>query len=168
MPKAPNKDSSELLQIVTLTFAMTGGGFALLTLVLKLFLNPGAAADAQQAETSYGNLTKALLEPQNTELRRNAKRTEKQDLTQTLAEIVKAAGDFNGMKFPNFPQTTIKSPKAGLEEHRIKISVDPAKLSNILMFVAAVQDRKKTIQVESVSFKRDNKSKGDENLWTAI
>ena len=60
MPKLEAKDSSEKLQITVLTLAMTGGGFALLTLVFVFFLNPGAANEADRLQKRSDN-RRALL-----------------------------------------------------------------------------------------------------------
>ncbi len=166
MPKnSTTKDSSELLQIVTLTFAMTGGGFALLTLILKLFMSPGAEVEAKTAERNYGELVATLQQPQSKDLRANAKRGENQDNSDTLAEILKKAGDSNGVKFP-VPQTT-STQKAGLEERKIKITTEGTKLQNLILFAAQVQDTKRTIQIEGASFKRDTRAKPDEESWIA-
>ncbi len=158
------KDSSERLQVITLTFAFTGGCFALLTLLLRLFFIPGAEAEARQSEKSYADLVATLQRPQSKDLRANAKRGENQDNTSTLAEIVKLAGDRRGVKLPTLPPPTI-TQKAGLEERKIKVMTDPAKLADLIHFAAAVQDSKKTIQVEGISFKRDNRSKPEDQHW---
>ncbi len=166
MPRTVAKDSGEKLQIAILTFAMTGGGFALLTLLL-IFLNRGAAEDANRMEKSYKDLTATLLDAEMRQLRANAPRGEPAT-DNSLGEIVKAALDRNGLKCSNFPQVKPKpGKKAGLEELPLRITVDPAKLQPLLMFVAEVQEAKKTINVESVDFKRDNRSKPEEELWTA-
>ena len=168
MPRTTAKDSGEKLQIAILTFAMTGGGFALLTLLL-IFLNRGAAEDANRMEKSYKDLTTTLLDAEMRQLRANAPRTDAGPATDnSLGEIVKAALDRNGLKCSNFPQVKPKpGKKTGLEELPLRITVDPAKLQPLLKFVAEVQEAKKTINVESVDFKRDNRSKPEEELWTA-
>jgi type II secretory pathway component PulM len=166
MPNAVPKDSGEKLQIAILTLAMTAGGFALLTIIFVFFLNPSAEADLSRQQKSYEALTQKLLSAEMKELRANAKRSEAQPTTNSLGEIVKDALDRFGLKYPKFPPVTPKTIKAGLEELRLKISVEPAKLQQILQFVAVVQDAKKTIQVENVNFKRDTRSKAEDELWT--
>lgn len=168
MPRVAPQESSELLQIVTLTLAMTGAAFAILTLVFKLFLNPGAENDAAQAEKGYAELTRTLLDPTNKELRANAKRSEGQDLTKTLAEIVADAADKNGVKLDDLPKVTARSKQPGLEEQELSINkMQPTALNNLIYFVQDVQKRKKTIQVENFNLKRDTRTKSSEDaLWT--
>lgn len=166
MPKIASKDSGEKLQIAILTLAMTAGGFAILTLLLVLFMNPNADAEAARLQRSYKELTDTLLGAEMKQLRATAKRGESNDNTKTLGEIVKNALDLHGLKYPTFPQVSPKSLRPGLDELRLKIGVEPAKLLQLLQFVAVVQDAKKTIQVENVSFKRDTRSKPEDDLWT--
>jgi len=164
MARSNKQESGEWLQIATLTFAMTGGGFALVLLLLKFFMIPGAQAEADRAQKSYGDLVKLLQDSATKDLRATAKRTEGVEQSGSLGELIKKAGDDNGIKFPTIPVATVKG-----EEHRIKITSDPAKLQDLVNFVAAVLDQKKTIQVETVSFKRDPRAKSaDEDSWTCV
>ena len=67
----------------------------------------------------------------------------------------------------NFQQPRTKTSKSGLEEVSQRIDVKPARMANILQFVATVKDARKTIQVETFSINRDPKAKGDDDSWTA-
>lgn len=166
MPKSAKPESGEWIQVATLTFAMTGGGFALVLLLLNFFMIPEARSNADRSQNSYADLTKELLKRETKDLRANAKRAEGQDLSTTLGEIIKQAGDANGIRFPNFPAPSIKKTDKGPEEHRIKITSESSKLQFLAEFVAAVEQKKKTIQVEAVNFKRDPRAKAEEDLWT--
>ena len=166
MPKSTKPESGEWLQIATLTFAMTGGGFALVLLLLKFFMIPDAQTGANTAEENYKRLSVELLKPATKDLRVNAKRAQGQDLSTTLGEIVKQSLDANGVRFAGtFPAANVKKSDRGPEEHRLKIISEPSPLQPLIDFVAAVEQRKKTIQVEAASFKRDTRAKPDEDAW---
>ncbi|HVR75568.1 MAG TPA: hypothetical protein VMT52_14630 [Planctomycetota bacterium] len=167
MSRTASKDSSEKLQITILTFAMTGGGFALLTLLLIFWLNPSAEQNAQALELEYRNLTQLLLKQEMRDLRANAKMSEGQENNRPIGEIVLEALQKYQLDYPTFPQALTKVARSGLEEVTQKINVKPARMANILQFVAAVKDARKTIQVESFSINRDTKAKGDEDSWIA-
>ncbi|HZN58920.1 MAG TPA: hypothetical protein VFD71_12645 [Planctomycetota bacterium] len=165
MAKTAAKENSETLQLVILTFAMTGGLFALLTGVLVLFLNVGAAEEAQQAEKSLGDLQTFLLSPEMRDLRVNAEKAKSQGATNTLGEIVQESMSQASLSCPNFPAITPKNLRPGLDEHRIKLTLNPAPLQQLIQFVGTVPEARRTIQVDSVSFKRDTRNKTEDDSW---
>lgn len=167
MPRTTSKDASEKLQITILTFAMTGGGFALLTLLLIFWLNPSAEQKALGLEAAYKNLKELLLKQEMRDLRANAKMSEGQENNRPIGEIVLETLQKYQLEYPTFPQARTKVAKSGLEEVTQRIDVKPARMANILQFVATVKDARKTIQVETFSINRDTKAKGDDDSWTA-
>jgi type II secretory pathway component PulM len=167
MPRATSKDSSEKLQIIILTFAMTGGAFALVTLLLVFWFNPSAEQRAQALEAEYKDLTQLLLKQEMRDLRANAKMSEGQENNRPIGEIVMDSLQKFELEPRTFPQARTKTSKSGLEEVTQKIDVKPARLANLLQFVASVKDARKTIQVETISINRDTRAKGDDDSWTA-
>lgn len=172
MGKPSERDSSEKLQIAVLTFAMTGGGFALVTLVFILFLNPSSRSLADDLTRKYKELTTLLLSQEMKGLRTQerisqVKSGDKGDLD--LRGIVGENLTRYQLEYKSFPQAKrVNEGKAGLEETHQQIDLKPAMLTPILQFVAEVKDTKKTIQVESVNITREARAKEKEDdSWTA-
>jgi len=168
MADNPTRAPGEKLQTAILTFLMTGGGFALVTLIFVLFLNPGKAGEVARVEKEYQDLTALLSKPEKTALRAQAKLSEGQANTKTLSEVVNEALTTYQLDYGTFAATPPKAFKAGLDKVDLEIPVKPAKLLNIMQFMAAVRDAKKTIQVESATITRDRRALGEEDdSWSA-
>jgi hypothetical protein len=167
MPRASERESSEKLQISVLTFLMTGGGFALVTLVFVLLLNPSSRSEADDLSRRYKDLIALLSSPDMKSLRTQAELSKGQENTKSLREIVGDTLGKYGLDFKSFPAAKLVTQgKSGLEEIHQQIDLKPAKLGSILSFVSAVKEAKKTIQVENVTLNREVRGK-DEDMWTA-
>jgi len=168
MARESEKESSEKLQIVILTFGMTGAGFALLALILALFLNPSKAAQVDELKKEYAKLTSFLQNPEMKNLRVQAKLSEAQENKKSLREIISEAMTARQLQQGAFPMAKTTDLKAGLQKVEQTIDLKAAKMLNILQFIGHVKDAKKTIQVETVSITRDRASKDqDEDSWAA-
>ena len=167
MPRAHEKDSTEKFQIIILTFGMTGAGFALLTLVLVTFLNPGKVETLDALKKEYGELTKLLQTSEMRNLRAQAKLGEGQQNTLDIREIIQKALEARMLTANVFGQAKLTQEKGGLERKEQTIDLRPAKLLNILQFVGDVRDAKKTIQVHMVSLNRDRSAREEDDSWSA-
>jgi hypothetical protein len=162
---AGTKDSSEAFQIAIFTCAFVGGGLALITLVLALFMNPSAAGAVEAAEDEYKKLS-ALLQTQDMKvLREQAKLTEGKDLKLTLKEIILENLKNFQLEYTRFTDTRPVS-QAGIEVLRQPVELKPATLRPILQFMATVKEAKKSIQVEQIRLEKDRRSK-DGDMWVA-
>ena len=169
MARSGEKDSGEKLQIAILTLAMTAGGFALVTLIFVLFVNPSARERATKAEGEYEELTKMLGSQEMQELRATAERSAGQDKTTTLRDTVVETLALYGLAYKSVNPPKVKPIKAGLDEVTQKLPLQPAPLVAILQYVATVENAKKTFQVLSLDLNRDRgkRSAPDNELWTA-
>jgi hypothetical protein len=168
MARKSEKDTSEKLQIAMLTFGMTGAGFAILAVILALFLNPRAAARVDNLKAEYKRLTSYLVTERVRNLRAQDKLNEGQENTRGIREIISQALDSRQLQQGTFPmpkRTELKKG-GGLEKIEQTIDVRSAKLLQILQFLGDVKDAKKTIQVESVNIWRDRKTQDDDS-WNA-
>ena len=168
MAKSSEKGMSEKFQVAMLTFAMTGGGFALVTLALAVFHNPSAKATSEDAERRYNDLTKLLSKSEVRSLREQAKLSEAQGQAKSLSEIVSEKLQSFQLEFSSFPEPKPSELRAGLVRLDLDLTLKPAKLSNILQFLGAVKDAKKTIKVESLTINRDRTTRAksaDEDSW---
>ena len=165
MAKNDEKESGEGIHIAILTFAMTGAGFLLFTLILVLWLNPNAEARNESLANEYKELTKKLLSPEAKSLRAQAKLSQGQENKKSISEIVNDSLNSFQISYSNFPPAKTEDLRAGLQKATLKIDLKPAQLSSILKFVAAVRDAKKGIQVEALKINRGQRTSDDS--WTA-
>ena len=169
MAKSSEKGMSEKFQVAMLTFAMTGGGFALVTLVLVLLLNPSAKATSEDSEKRYNDLVKLLSKPESKALREQARLSEAQGQAKGLSDIVREKLQSFQIDFSSFPEPKPTTLTAGLVRLDLELSLKPAKLSSILQFLGAVKDAKKTIKVETLTINRDRSraKTADDDSWSA-
>ncbi len=168
MARTSDKQSGEKFQIVILTFGMTGAGFALLALLLILFLNPSKAAQVEELKKEYAKLTTLLQGPEMKNLRVQAKLSEAQENKKGLREIISETLTARQLQQGSFPMAKTTDLKVGLQKVEQNIDVKAAKILNILQFIGDVKDSKKTIQVEMVNFSRDRSAKDqEEDSWAA-
>ena len=167
MARSGDKDSGEKFQIALLTLGMTAGGFALVSLVFVLFMNPSARNRAEAAEREYKALATLLGSQEMHELRATAKRSAGHDNTKTLTDIVFETLSPYGLEYKSIKSAKIKSIKPGLDEVTQPIVLQPAPLVAILQYIVTVEHSKKTFQVLSLSLARDKRSGSDSDLWTA-
>jgi hypothetical protein len=169
MAKSSEKGMSEKFQVAMLTFAMTGGGFALVSLVLVLLLNPSAKATSEDSEKKYNELTKLLSKSEVKSLREQAKLSEAQGQAKSLSEIVSEKLQTFQLEFSSFPEPKSTDLRAGLVRLDLDLSLKPAKLSSVFQFLGAVKDAKKTVKAETLTINRDRtRSKTpDDDSWSA-
>jgi len=169
MTRSDDKNSGEKLQIAILTLAMTAGGFALVTLIFLLFMNPRAGVRAEEAEKDYKELAQLLSSQKMQELRATAKRSAGQDDTQLRDVAADTLKKYTGLKYKSVKTVTPKSIKPGLDVVRQPFDLKPAPLVEILQYVATVENEKKTFQVLSLNLTRAKKTRSgpDGNLWGA-
>jgi type II secretory pathway component PulM len=168
MARAGSKDSTgDKFQIISMTLAMTGGGFLLLTLLFALWWNPGARSDVEALKKDYVKLTDLLKNPDNKRLLREWKISEAQPTsTQSLREIISAG--LNSYQLEgSFPKAKVTDQK-GIEKVEQSIELKPAPLKSIFQFLGFVKDQKKSIQVEDLGVNRLQRGKDvDADSWTA-
>ena len=168
MARKSNKNTGEKTQIAVLTFAMTGGGFALLTLVLVLFLNPRAERRVAAWQQEYKNLTELLKTTDMKNLRAQAEREKGQDINKDLRDVIEASRTQRQLPPGSLPFPRTTPLKGGLTRVEQTVDVKSAKMRNILMFIGDVRDAKKNIQVEQVTIARDTRTRGaDDDTWNA-
>jgi hypothetical protein len=168
MARISEKQEGERIQIAILTLGMTGGGFALLTVVLSFFMNPAATERIDGLKTQSAGLVKLLQSDETKRLRAQAKLNKEQENSKGLREIIYDASVKRGLEQGNVPPTKTTDMKGGLRKFEQTVSFRPAKLMNLFFLVADVKDAKKTIQVESVTVTRDRRAKdGDDDAWNS-
>jgi hypothetical protein len=169
MARSDAKDSGEKLQIAILTLAMTGAGFALVTLIFVLFINPSASDRAARAAGDYAKLHKLLTSQEMQELRATAKRSAGQDNTKTLTDIVVETLSTYGLEYKSIKPAVTKSIKPGLDEVRQSLGLQPASLVAILQYVATVESAKRTFQTLSLDLTHSKKKRSapEDELWVA-
>ena len=110
MTRGKNSDSpSELLQIVILTLAMTGGGFCLLYVGLKFWMIPEVVRKVDIERRDYEKLVELLESADMVDLRANHK--EQEDTNQeSLAQIIDEERQLKRLSFssrtPGRPKTS--------------------------------------------------------------
>lgn len=166
MARESGKQAGEKIQIAVLTFAMTAGGFALLTLALAMKLNPDSAERVTTLESKSKLLVKLLDDPETRNLRWQAKQTEGQDSTKGLADIIFDAVRGRGLTQGNIPPARTQDTR-GIRRIEQTVQLNPGKLSSIFGLVGDLKDSKKTIRIETVDVTRDRKAAEDEDSWTA-
>lgn len=164
----PGDAGDQKFEIALFTCAFLAGGLLVITLILAVFMNPSVASDVASLETSYKDQVKLLRSPEIKNLRAQAKVSEGQDNQKTLKEIVSEQLKAYGLEFSRFPDAKPK-PGRGIEEFAQQITLKPSKLVDILQFIAAVKDAKKSIQVDSVRIDRERRGRDKEvpDSWTA-
>lgn len=167
MARKSDKSNSEKMQIAVLTFAMTGGGFALLTLILVLFLNPRVDERLVRLKQTYKNLTDLLQTSEMVALRAQARIEAEQKNDKGLREIIEEARVQRQLPPGSLPFPRERELKGGLKKIEQSVDVKSARMVNILMFLGDVVDARKTIQVEQVTIARDTRSRGEDDAWNA-
>ena len=161
MARKAGKESNEKLQIAILTLAMTGGGFALLTMVLAFYLNPAAGEVTAAAQKEYKELVKLLESPDMKNLRAQAKLSEGQEGKRDLRQVISEAMSSRQLQQGNFPAAKITEGKGGMQKVEQSIDLKSAKLLQIFQFLGDVLDAKKTIRAESLTLTRERRSQQD-------
>ena len=164
----PTEAGDQKFEIALFTCAFLAAGLLIITLVLAVFMNPSAASEVTMLEGSYKDQVKLLRSTEMRSLRAQAKLSEGQANQKTLKEIVTEQSKAYGLEIASAPDTKPKSVK-GIEEHNQKVTLKPAKLVDVLQFIAAVKEAKKSLQVESVKIDRDRRGRDKEvpDSWTA-
>lgn len=167
MPREKDaKSSGEKLQIAILTLGMTAGGFALLTAILVLHMNPSAAERVENLGKTRASLLKELNDPELRELRAQAKLNEGQaNNNRSLRDIIFEKKDLRALDLGTLPAAKI-TEEGQIQKIEQTVNLKPARLVQILQFLGDLKDAKKTIQIESVTIARDRRSQGDEDAWT--
>ena len=166
MPREKDaKSTGEKLQIAILTLGMTAGGFALLTAILVLHMNPSAAERVENLGKTRDNLLKALNDPELRELRAQAKLNEGQANNRSLRDIIFEKKDLRALDLGTLPAAKI-TEEGQIQKVEQTVNLKPARLVQILQFLGDLKDAKKTIQIESVTIARDRRSQENEDSWT--
>jgi hypothetical protein len=174
MAKQKARDGGgETIQIVILTLFMTGGGFALISLVLALFLVPARADEVDQqiqdakalGELLAKNNQKSLM----WDLRKRAKEAEKAEGSANLrSRVENQLGPLQG-SVTVFPAKTEKKIGNTREESQ-KIDFKDVKLQQVFDFVARVKQENPSVQVGQLRISRPPNTRagsgGDEDKWT--
>jgi hypothetical protein len=165
----PSDAGDQKFEIALFTCAFLAGGLFIITVILAAFMNPSLASDVTSLEASYKDQGKLLRSPEMKSLRAQAKVSEGQDNRKTLRDIIDEQYKNYGLEMERFLAAQRKKVSAGIEEIPQQIVLQPAKLVNILQFVAAVQEAKKSIQVESVRLTRPRRGRDKElaDSWQA-
>ena len=168
MPKEHASSVSEWLQIAILAGFFTAGGFALVALVLLLFLNPRKEVEANTFQGDYTRLVKLLESKDMKILRQTAKTSEGEEGAKDLREIVQDAMILYALGFKDFGRPT-ERPLQGMVEITQKIVLNPAPLRSIVQFVTEVEESKKTINVASVQFRKESRGRteNERQQWQA-
>jgi len=164
-----SSSSSELLQIVILTLAMTSGGFCLLYLGLKVFMIPRVAQKVETEARDYEKLAALLSSQELIELRANAKEqaeTDQQDSLPVIIDREVAAKNLDVLsRVPGPPRI---SGNIIEEKHTRKLGAAP--MRDVLEFVARVRNSKKSVRVEAFDMQRARTGRGGdevEDSWTS-
>jgi hypothetical protein len=144
----------------------TAGGFALVTLVFVLKLNPNQAAEAREQAKSYQELKKRLSDSQMKLLRQQAKKSQGQESAKNLSAIITETMATYSLAYSSLPSPTTKT-KSGLSELTQKVILKAAPMRPILQFIATVKEAKKSIEVASVNISPARGGKGGEDAWIA-
>jgi hypothetical protein len=161
--------SAEWLQISILAGFFTAGGFAVVTIALVFFLNPGKASETVTEARAYEEIKK-LLSQEDMKLLRQEDRRLKEDKgsEKDLRTIISDAMTAEQLTFSSFPSATSKPPQGGVVEVEQKLVLKPAPLSPILQFIAKVKEAKKSIEVANLTIKNEKrKGQEGEDTWQA-
>ena len=148
MPGKSGKNaSSELMQIVFLTLAMTGGTLMLLFLMLHFFLLPGKHAEVVRAQDDYTKLAILLRWGKMKDLRLEEKnRLTAGEQDKDLNEIITDRATVNGVLFESQGRAKVDA-RTGIESRNVKLQ--PAGMQAIFRFIVEVREAKKTVRVET-------------------
>lgn len=157
----------EKLQIAILTFFMTAGGFLLLTLVFAFYFNPRLDTRMKKAEKEYVELCKLLQQDNVRRLRQQdrlnqEKGGEQDDIKTLISENLSRYG----IQYREFRSSRPSKKKGGITEIAQPITLQPAPMTPILQFVAAVQASRKSIRVASLDLTRNKRAAGEDS-WQA-
>ena len=168
MARGKNSDSpGELLQIVILTLAMTGGGFCLLYVGLRFWMIPEVVRKVDIERRDYEKLVELLESSDMVDLRANHK--EQEDSNQeSLAQII---DEERQLKRLSFSSRTPGRPKTSgqIVEESQTLKLEAAPMRDIVEFIARVRHAKKTVRIESFNLKRASRSRSAtaEDAWIA-
>ncbi len=157
----------EKLQIAILTFFMTAGGFLLLTLVFAFYLNPRLDTRMKAAEKTYQNLCKLLRQDDVRRLRQQDRLNQEKGGEENLKTLISENLSKYGIEYREFRPARKSTKKGGITEIAQQITLQPASMTPILQFVAAVQASRKSIRVSSLEFIRNKRAAADADSWQA-
>ena len=165
MAKSSQSSKEEYLQIGILAGFFTAAGFLLVTLALVFYLTPNKANEARARGANYEKLAKLLEDRDMQVLRQTAKNSEGTDGDRGLRDIISDSMTAYGLAFSDFPQSQTKQ---GVMTQ--KLTLQPAGMSPILQFVAAVKEEKKTVEVLSFNLRpaRGSKDEGDDSWVVTV
>src|SRR5262245_54854932 len=166
----------ETLQIVILTLFMTGGGFAMISLVLALFLVPARANELDQQirdATALGELLaknnqKSLL----WDLRKRVPEAEKAEGSATLrSRIESQLGPLQTQGSVTRHHPTTERKIGNTKEETSKVDLKDAKLQQVFDFVARVKLENPSVQVGQLRVSRGaagtrSAAAADEDKWS--
>ena len=164
----------ETIQIVILTLFMTGAGFALISLVLALFLVP-ARADELDQQIKDAKALSDLLAKNNQkslmwDLRKRAREAEKTEGSATLRSRIESQfGPLQGSVTRHHPTTERKI--GNTKEETSKVDMKDAKLQLVFDFIARVKAENPSVQVGQLLISRGSAGSRsaagpDEDKWT--
>ncbi len=163
-PARGGKKTSEFLQITLLSLFMTGGFFALFSLVL-LFIIPGKK-DAIRAQAN--DLTELIkLLDEKGELRKTrdqANEFKKAGTEVNLRNIVDS--NLDPLGWSNFPEMNPRPLKGKTIEFSQNIKLKEADLQSLLNFIGRVKHAQNSIRVGSMNFSR-NRRATTKDAWDA-
>ena len=151
MARAGNESASnELIQIVLLTLAMTGGGLLVLFLVLHFWMVPRKRDEADGAKRAYAQLSTLLTSDELRTLKAQAKAREAAgEENRAQQDIIELNLEPNGLSQTRIPAPRdLPQEKAQLQS----VTLNPAPLSSIFQFIVAVKRAKRSIEVDKISF----------------
>lgn len=162
MARAGNESASnELLQIVLLTLAMTGGGLLVLFLVLHFWMVPRKRDEAEMAKRAYAQLGTLLTSDELRTLKAQAQAREAAgEENRAQQDIIELAIAPHGLKQSRLGlPRDLPQEKAQLQS----VTLDPAPLSNILRFLVAVKQAKRSIEIDKISFSQPGSGRNRES-----
>ena len=162
----------ETLQIVILTLFMTGGGFALISLVLALFLVPARADELDQQIKDAESLGKLLAKDNPKalmwDLRKRAREAEKAQGSASLRSRIESQF---GSLVPTQHQATAERKIGNTKEETSKVDFKEVKLQEAFNFIARVKAENPSIQVGQLVISRGaagtrSAAAPDEDKWS--
>jgi hypothetical protein len=161
------ESSSEILQISILTLAMTGGGFFLLWLVLRLWLIPSVGGEVGSEKRQYEDLVKLLDDPKTKELRDKVRGQEGEAEERSVDRIITEELAAQSLEYSSLNPD--KKESATLVEESWTLKIKPAQMHKVLQFVARVRGAKKSVRVASFNLNRVRAGRDatSADSWTA-
>lgn len=159
--------SSELLQIIILTLAMTGGGFCLLYMGLSFWLLPKVERNVQSESRSYKALAELLQSPEMVELRANARDQEESAEAKTLGVIIDE--QLRGQSLATKSRNPTEKDTGRIIEKKLLLQLEAAPMQQIIDFVTLVRHSKKSVRIESFDLSRKSARRGSDatDEWSA-